>query len=159
MTRPSLLVFLYILYLSASNSPVYSVGVMFSATVMIIINIIYRVYSVICPHIRILKKIQYYIHNFCRRPTRNTFTPIMRVDFHSPKSKHISYSVSCEQRRIYIYFNNHINHYNTIIIYKPIGYILYLIMLYVSLYFQSLVIIIFVRSTAIRLLKYLYYNS
>jgi len=74
LTRPSLPVFLYILFFSESNSPVYSVGVMFAATVMIII--IYRVYSVICPHIiRVLKNIQYYIHNFCRRPTRVTCTP------------------------------------------------------------------------------------
>lgn len=135
MTRPSLPVFLYILFFSASNSPVDSVGVMFSATVMIII--IYRVYSIICPHIiRVLKKIQYYIHNFRRRPTRVTYTPIMRVDFHWPNT---SYRVSCEQRRIYIYFNNHIklrvhNHYNIIMYYKAIGYILYF-MLHVALYF------------------------
>lgn len=73
-----------------------------------IIIIIYCVYSVICPHIiRVLKKIQYYIHNFLS-PTDSYY---LHADNESrfSLSKHNSYRVSCELlRRIYIYFTNHI---------------------------------------------------
>lgn len=108
-----------------------------------IIIIIYCVYSVICPHIiRVLKKIQYYIHNFCHRPTRITYTPIMRVDFHSQNTTHIAYRASYCDVFIFILITiSHgvciYNHYKIIIyLYTYIGYfIFYVIRRYIIFLF------------------------